>query len=132
MKVAENYLPNYFGFEVQKLEVIAKDKKTAKAVKVVKAAEVAKVVKAAEVVKVVKAVEVAKVVKAAEVVKFEKSYVAVMSLKMHKYLNFWGNESFLKMNLHYKDIGYINVKILHFHVLQKHLLVDILELKVVV
>ena len=105
MKVAENYLPNYFGFEVQKLGVIAKDKKTAKA---------------------------AKVVKAAEVVKFEKSYVAVMSLKMHKYLNFWGNKSFLKMNLHYKDIGYINVKILHFHVLQKHLLVDILELKVVV
>ena len=119
MKVAENYLPNYFGFEVQKLEVIAKDKKTAKAAKVVKAAEAAKIVKAAE---------VAKVVKAAEVVKFEKSYVAVMSLKMHKYLNFWRNESFL----HYKDIGYINVKILHFHVLQKHLLVDILELKVVV
>ena len=105
MKVAENYLPNYFGFEVQKLGVIAKDKKTTKAVKVVKAAEV---------------------------VKFEKSYVAVMSLKMYKYLNFWGNESFLKMNLHYKDIGYINVKILHFYVLQKHLLVDILELKVVV
>ena len=122
MKVAENYLPNYFGFEVQKLGVIAKDKKTAKAVKVVKAAEVAKVVKA---------VEVAKVVKAAEVVKFEKSYVAVLLLKMHKYLNFWGNENFLKMNLHYKDIGYINVKILHFYVLQKHLLVDILELKMV-
>ena len=90
MKVAENYLPNYFGFEVQKLGVIAKDKKTAKAVKVVKAAEVAKVVKVAEVAKVVKAVEVAKVVKAAEVVKFEKSYVAVLLLKMHKYLNFWG------------------------------------------
>ena len=100
VKVAKNYLPNYFGFEVQKLGVIAKDKKTAKAVKVVKAAEVAKVVKAAE------------------VVKFEKSYVAVLLLKMHKYLNFWGNENFLKMNLHYKDIGYINVKILHFHVLQ--------------
>ena len=108
VKVVENYLPNYFGFEVQKFGVITKDKKAAKVAKV------------------------AKVVKAAEVLKFEKSYVAVMSLKMHKYLNFWGNESFLKMNLHYKDIGYINVKILHFHVLQKHLLVDILELKVVV